>query len=80
MRRTLHGPDFLGFRITYEKKKMECSSEFFNFIPIDLRKSSQLLGTNLKQCLLKFVGSQGIQCGRFIATIKRNFEHKVKKS
>ena len=30
------GLTFRDFWITYEKKKMECSSEFFNFIPIDL--------------------------------------------
>ena len=28
---------FLDIFITYKKKKMECSSEFFNFIPIDFR-------------------------------------------
>ena len=35
---------------------MKCNSEFFNFIPIDLGLSGQLLGTNLQQHLLKLVG------------------------
>ena len=38
---------FRDFLITYEEKKMECSSEFFSYIFIDLEKSSQLLGTSL---------------------------------
>ena len=27
---------FQDFFITYKKEKIECGSEFFNFIPIDL--------------------------------------------
>ena len=35
MRRTSTVLIFWDFLITYKKKKMECSSEFFNFISID---------------------------------------------
>ena len=45
---------FRNFFITYEKKKMECGLEFFNFILIDLEQSTQLLGTSLQQ--LKLAG------------------------
>ena len=41
---------FWDFCSTYKKQEMECSSEFFNFIPIDLEES--LLGTSLQQYLL----------------------------
>ena len=53
MRKTLHGSDFSRFWITCEKKKIEKNSKFFHFISIDLGKSTQLLGTNLQQFLLK---------------------------
>ena len=55
LKRTIHGFAFLRFFDYLKKKRMESSSECFNFISIDLGQSNQLLRTNLQQCLLKLV-------------------------
>ena len=76
---TKNYPRFLFFGvffIPYKKKKMECSSEFLNFIPIDLEQSDQLLGTSLQQYLSKLAGYHVCSFNLFWEILERYFVKK----